>query len=82
MPILCQYLLILFIKFCKHLLTVLSTYYRCSTSWTLPHAYNVLIELATGSTENLQDIVLRLIEMHHNQDPELSKIWNVSIHCT
>ena len=46
-------------------------------------AYDLLVELATGCSENLVYIVSQLISMHHIGDPGTLKEWEVqcSVYC-
>lgn len=40
-------------------------------------AYEVLVELATGCPENMENIARQLFAMHHTLKPELAKEYEV-----
>lgn len=54
--------------------------YRCSTPESRVAAYEVLVELANGCLDNLSEICRELIDMHHQNNPETAKEWEVRHH--
>jgi ubiquitin carboxyl-terminal hydrolase 9/24 len=40
-------------------------------------AYALIVELATGSRENLESVVKQLVSMHHRFNPDLAKEFEV-----
>ncbi len=52
-------------------------HYRCSEQLSRVAAYDLLVELCTDCYDNLVLVVRQLASMHHQENPQLAKEWEV-----
>lgn len=60
-------------------LVVVLFLYRCSERLSRVSAYDLIVELCTGCYENLVLVVRQLVSMHHQENPQLAKEWEVHL---